>query len=64
MSQISWLEADTAHCLPSSKTALLDINLSLQVSRLSIISDVLTLQSSEHFRMKKEKTYGFEMLWF
>lgn len=64
MSQIRRLEADIAHCLPSNKTALLAINLSLKVSRLSIISNVPKLQSGEQFRMKKENIYGFEMFWF
>lgn len=60
MQQISVLEGDPAYCLQSSKTALLTINLSLKVSRLSIISNVLKLQSSERFRIKMGKIYGFE----
>lgn len=43
---------------------LLAITLYLKVARLSIISSVLKLQSSEHFGTKMGKIYGFEMFWF
>lgn len=43
---------------------LLAITLYLKVARLSTISNVLKLQSSEHFGTQREKIYGFEMFLF
>lgn len=46
--------------LMGNKAVLLAANLSYKVSRL-YISNVLKLQSNEHFRIKMEKIYGFEI---
>lgn len=64
MSEISGVEADIPHFLPSNKTPLLAMNISSKVSRRAIISNVLKLQSREYFRMKRKrfmvlKCFGF-----
>lgn len=55
MWQIGGLEGDLAYCSPSNETALITTNLSLKVSRFSVISSVSKLQSSESFRIKMGK---------